>query len=789
VDKASRLQFWFTETGTLWVDDVQIVPVSGIDLTFTQRIEPVAGSRNLLPNGSFEAGTDGWSSLGKRTGWGNLSSLHGHVWGCGARDGGYCLWIDLCDDIITPVTYFDYFDPVRIDQRSPLAANVGWIKVEKGKKYTLSAWMQANPDGVPGVLMFRMSEPGTWINDHPVKVTLSHKWQRYSATVEASKGWMSVAVGPDLSGVKEPMDAAATVWIDSVQLEQGDAPSDFVPRQPVEVGLEAEPVGNVFEVGDPVKLTVRASNATGKPVELAFTATATDFFGVKAEAGKCALSVPGTAVGVSRPGKGTPPGHAMKDWTLALKDPGHYAVDVTWQADGKPATRRLYLAITRPYPPATDSPFGINHAPPSEELCWLLRRAGVVWARDWSLKWQTLEPEPGKFDPTPGDVQVDRVLAAGMKQMCLLPPFPSSNWASEAAGKFDTKGYPGVRLAMAFAPKDPALLDAFIERCVKHFKGRVNVWDFLNEPIYTDYSLPAAGKGVAGAKYTVADYVRLLKGAYAAMKRGDPACRVLGGIGSGPDGLVPEFIAAGGLDCCDLLNLHIYPGKAPPEGFLAPMAKLAERMRLAGKVKPVWITEYSYYAADDPPWEPFIAKAGDWAGPRLLDDERQCADYSVRFAVVMLASGVEKLFYHAGSSGEVNAESLECCLLRYGGKPRKVYVAQSAMANVLGPQPKFAQRLTAPVAAGGSAPAEGVYAFAFDCAGRAVVVGWADPELAGEGWRLGVPKDAEVYNIVGRRLEAGEPALGSSPLYVVAAGAAAKDLAATCRLLPPATAK
>jgi hypothetical protein len=611
--------------------------------------------------------------------------------------------------------------------------------------------------------------------------------------VDAWKGWMSVAVGPDLMD-KEPWDPDATVWIDCVQLEQGDKPSDFVPRQPVEVGLTARPFGNVFHAGDPVILRVQASNATGKPLELAFNATATDFFGAKVSAGKFALSnsfLDAFSIG-SRP-------HSTQmaaDWTLDLKDPGHYAVDVTWQgADGKPATRRLYLAIIRPYgDKAADSPFGINHAPPSAELCKLLRQAGVVWARDWSLKWQHIEPESGKFDPTPGDTQVDRVLATGMKQMCLLPPFPSSNWASEAAGKFDTKGYPGVRLAMAFAPKDPALLDAFIERCVTHFKARVNVWDFLNEPIYTDYSLPAAGKGVPGAKYTVADYVRLLKGAYAAMKRADPACRVLGGIGSGPDNLVPEFIAAGGLDCCDLLNLHIYPGKAPPEGYLGPMARLAERMKAAGKVKPIWITEYSYYASDDPPWEPFIAKGGDWAGVRLLDDERQCADYSVRFAVVMLASGVEKLFYHAGSSGEVNAESLECCLLRYGGKPRKVYVAQAALAGALGAQPKFAQRITPPAATGGAAPspagqpapAEGVYAFAFDCPGRAVVVAWADAELAGEGWRLAPPKDAQVSDITGRRLNAGEPVLTSSPLYVVAPGIAAKDLAASCRLLPPA---
>jgi hypothetical protein len=180
VDKASRLQIWFGETGTLWVDDVRIEPVSGIDMVFTQRIEPTPWekSRNLLPNGSFEAGADGWSSLGKRSGWGNLSALVGQVQAnvAVAHDGLHCLRIDLGPGK-TPVTYFDYFDPVRVEQQSPLAANVGWIKVEKGRKYTLSAWMRADRDGVPGVLMFRMSDPSTWINDHPVKVTLTQPSQ------------------------------------------------------------------------------------------------------------------------------------------------------------------------------------------------------------------------------------------------------------------------------------------------------------------------------------------------------------------------------------------------------------------------------------------------------------------------------------------------------------------------------------------------------------------------------------------------------------------------------------
>ena len=147
VHRASRLQFWFAETGTLWVDDVRIVPISKLSLTFTDRIEP-GGTRNLLPNGSFECGRDGWASLGAKAGWGNLSGLYGEVVDGAAKHGRQSLRIVLAPGK-TPVTYFDYFKPVRLEQRSPLAANLGWIQVERRRPYTLSAWMRAGRPALP----------------------------------------------------------------------------------------------------------------------------------------------------------------------------------------------------------------------------------------------------------------------------------------------------------------------------------------------------------------------------------------------------------------------------------------------------------------------------------------------------------------------------------------------------------------------------------------------------------------------------------------------------------------
>ncbi len=51
-----------------------------------------------------------------------------------------------------PVLYFDYFDPVVKRELRPLAASLGWIKVEKGAAYTLSCDMRASVAGVRAVL-------------------------------------------------------------------------------------------------------------------------------------------------------------------------------------------------------------------------------------------------------------------------------------------------------------------------------------------------------------------------------------------------------------------------------------------------------------------------------------------------------------------------------------------------------------------------------------------------------------------------------------------------------------
>jgi hypothetical protein len=252
------------------------------------------------------------------------------------------------------------------------------------------------------------------------------------------------------------------------------------------------------------------------------------------------------------------------------------------------------------------------------------------------------------------------------------------------------------------------------------------------------------------------------------MKKADPACRVMGGIGGGPDTFTREIMEAGCLEHLDVLNIHTYPGMMSPEGFFAGMDKLLALMDGHGGRKPIWITEFSYYAVDDLPRRPFVPDGKSWAEERLLESEKQCAEYMVRFLAVMLSRGVEKVFLHSGASGSVNDPSPECCLFGYGGVPRKVFPAVAVLTDLLGPSPRFA---------GERRLGKDVYCQAFETGTRALLVMWAS---AGElTVRVPAAAGVKVVDIMGRPLRPGEIVLGETPVYLVGPPGSAGTLTAS----------
>jgi len=85
------------------------------------------------------------------------------------------------------------------------------------------------------------------------------------------------------------------------------------------------------------------------------------------------------------------------------------------------------------------------------------------------------------------------------------------------------------------------------------------------------------------------------------------------------------------------------------------------------------------------PHKPFTP-SGSWSESRLLEGQRQCAEMTIRYCVVMMSRGVEKVLIHSGSSGSVNMPAMEWCIPRYGGAPAKMFPVRdggAARARVL----------------------------------------------------------------------------------------------------------
>ena len=754
VGPTGRLQIWFNEPGALYVADVRIVECRQEEVEFTDLI-PARGGRNLVPNGSFEVGQSGWSSMGAGTGWGDLDQLHGKVEATGGSRGRSFLRIPLGEGQ-TPVLYFDYFEPVARRELRPLAATKGWIKVEKGSAYTLSCDMRAGEEDVRAVLGARARDPAGGRNDHKLTVKLTKVWKRYSLTFRPEHRFVFVFVGPDLA-----QEQRVDVDVDAVQLEKGEQATDFQPRSEVEFAAEPSHDGGIIEEGQKAFLVLRACNHGQAPARAAVSFQVADFEDKPVQWPGESLEIPaGSTVRRER--------EIPADWK------GFYRVRASAEVGGKTESADIRLAIV-PRRTSKDSACGINHAFTSARLINLASKAGVTWYRDWSLKWQHIEPAKGEFRWEVGDAQIDRVLREGANVLPLLPPFPSADWASEAPPNLPTKGYPGVRLRQAWAPKDPNDLAAFVARAVARYKDRIRLWEFLNEPIYTDYSLPADHAGKYGGKrYAVADYVALLDVAARGMRKADPTCKVMGGIGTGPGGLTREVVRAGCLKHADILNLHMYPGARSPETYAGEMDELLALMDAHGGRKPVWITEFSYYGADDLPRRPFFPAAGSWSEQRLLESERQCADFTVRYFAIMLSRGVQKIFIHSGAGGKVNEPNFECALFACDGAPRKLFPAMAVFTELLG---------AAPSPAGVRKLGESGHCAAFETGRRSVLVLWKEDEASGGTVTEPSSSDLPWLDAMGRRITSQPINLSSSVIYLVGQAGKAKELLESIRFL------
>jgi hypothetical protein len=661
--ETSRLQFWFSCTGTLWLDDVVLEP---IDMRVEHHPQiSTKGVRNLVPNSSFECGAAGWGSYAPdlQTWTGNAFRLIGEIDESTAYHGQRSLRIHLAADE-APTYYFDYFDPIEQPLMTVVAAHVGWVPLSLGEACVLSCFLKADKPDVPAVLMMHQSNGA----EPRQSVRVGTKWERFRATFTPSGDFGWAAIGLDLQD--SDLDAA-TLWVDGVQLEFGQDPSDYSPRAELESSIETPVAGNVFadpEAGLTLDLCAHNNADTARPLRGRLVVT--DFFDKEVMTRSVERQTEaGASIRVS--------------FENLLSDRrGFYRVH--WRPDGHTAAfpQTLRCALIDPYE-HSDSAFGMNHAFGWDFLLRLCREAGMTWMRDWSVKWHTVEPEQGALDFTKTDPQIDRVLAERLNALMLFP-FPSATWSSEADVEVirevvGDRGSEQPRYAVAWRAKDDALFRNYVARSVAHYQDRTQYYEIMNEPLYTTYAVPAR------FGYEMEDYLDLLRTAYEAVKEHQPDAQVLGGIGTWVEGSwVREFIEAGGLRWCDIMDIHLYPVTIPPELYEDDLAETWRMMQDRGEARPIWLTEFGCYADDDPYKTP--GHIGDTAMSRAnWSSEREASEALVKSSAVFLTHGVRKVFFHSGTCGPINDRNGASIFFEYAGAPRKMYAALSALANVLGP--------------------------------------------------------------------------------------------------------
>ncbi len=737
---------------------------------------PATGGRNLVPNGSFEAGQAGWSSLGHGAGyenawaplvanWGNFATLHGTVEGSGGTDGQAFLRIRLGDND-TPIFNFDYFSPVNHRELRPLAANQGWIEVTPGQPYTFSVQMRASRDGVPAAFGVQNEDAGnSWDGEQEeilTKVELTGDWKRYSHTFVPKYPFLFVLAGPDLTKEEE-----VAVDVDSVQLEKGTVATNFAFRNELEIGIvPSEPAG-VFTAGEPAGLKISAYNSSGAPAQARIIFRATDFSGEPVDLPAVDMEVPAASA-------------MTKLISLPTQWRGFYRVVAVCRNAQTEETHLLRIAIVPPRT-ARESVIGVNHAYPTAFLIGLAKKAGVSWYRDWSLKWQHIEPEKGKLQWQVSDPQMDRVVAQDVNLMAMVP-FPSTDWNSTAPSletlRAESPPYRagGIgdgqellpRARWAWMPQNVSELSGFIGIAVGRYKRQVRVWEFLNEPLYTNYSLPDSAslnsKTLKG--YTMEDYLTLLREVVPAIRTANPDARIMGGPAMNTTARYTiAMVEAGLLNMVDILGVHDYPVRVTPEDrLLTSIDKLLATMKAHGGPKPIWMTEFSYFGTDDLPREPFVPIPGLWSEPKLLS-EKEVADYTIRYCTIFLGRGGEKIFLHSGCTGSVNKPGTESCMFA-DGAVRKVFPAVAVFTELMGPSPTYVADST-----NGSG-----LVFAFETENQATLVLWDPSERATNH----IPNGATCLDIMGRKVEGPEVRLTASPVYFVGQAGRAKQFFAEC---------
>jgi len=321
-------------------------------------------------------------------------------------------------------------------------------------------------------------------------------------------------------------------------------------------------------------------------------------------------------------------------------------------------------------PPRPDGRFGIVEAFVNPHAA---TEAGAGFTRI-ILRWDVIQPG-GPADWKPANVPdpfIARELADGRQVVGLLIGTPG--WAS-ADGTADARAVPRMDAWGAFA-----------RRMAEHYRGRIHQWIIWNEPDVWDAGHP--GSTWLGSE---ADYARLLKTAYLAIKGVDPASqvamagqtyfwdwthgrqryldRLLDILATDPDAPGHGFFF-------DIVPYHLYFNPTQPPLVIGEARASLARRGITGKE--IWINETNAPPADDGQELP-------WSAPRYRISLAEQAAFVIQQFAQSFAAGASRVAVYKLRNTADHPESIEPFgLLRGDDSRRPAFDAFRAATTYLG---------------------------------------------------------------------------------------------------------
>lgn len=603
------------------------------------------GPRNLVPYAYYS-----WSEA-----WSTPASRQPFFDNTQKRDGDYSLCIQ-ADDIKALRGRFNmngvFFKPVRLDPT---------------KSYTLSAWMKTDHPQMRACLDCREN---MWEGTAGNTVTVTDEWTRYSYTFTPSKykllNYCSAWIG------LHPSIKTGTLWVDSVQLEEGSLTPYAAPELEFSAGFPTQ--YKLYTTSERVIAKIQLRNNEKNPVKQVAQYVVRDYWDKEVAKGTIPLQAAAGA-------------NVVTELALPALPAGYYRVTFSLGAHG-PVDEGVF-GIYRPVLPEGFLPedwlFGCDAAEGNP----LIRQLGFGWTRAWDFSFKRICPSKDTFNFEETDIVAERCRKAGLRIMPIIgnsfgqhPDFDSCDvpdWAIQDKRPSTLKN---THMKEVRLPTQDSWR-AYVKAVVGRYKKDIRAWEVLNEP---------------NCWITADEYVPYLQSAYSAAKEANPESLIAGGCATSDWGgqPAPWTLRVLELDQCksmDILSIHMYTNVMPERymdmGTPAFLERLQAGMRKYGRELPIWHTEKSHnttvvgYTQQKYGLPPAYLKEPGFRVP----DFRAKAEYLIRQNLIDACKGKGPFFWFGNMPNDLYIEARRNPFglkhMEFDGSPCPELLAVNGLANLL----------------------------------------------------------------------------------------------------------